>query len=42
MFSVDYPFEIAQTAFDFMNDVDLPAPLKQKVAYDNAKRILKL
>jgi 2,3-dihydroxybenzoate decarboxylase len=42
MFSVDYPFEIAQTAYDFMNGVDLPAPLKQKLAYDNAKRILKL
>ena len=42
MFSVDYPFEIAETAYAFIDNVDLPAPLMQKLVYDNAKRVLKL
>lgn len=42
MFSVDYPYEDSHVAADFMDNAPLSQSQKQKIAYDNAKRLLKI
>jgi 2,3-dihydroxybenzoate decarboxylase len=42
MFSSDYPFESAEEAGRFMDDVALPENVRVDIAFNNAKRILKL
>lgn len=42
MFSADYPFESAEEAGHFMDTVPLDAALRERIAYGNARRILKL
>lgn len=42
MFSADYPFEDIEFAGKFMDTVDITEDQRQAIAYDNAKRILKL
>jgi 2,3-dihydroxybenzoate decarboxylase len=42
MFSSDYPFESAEEAGRFMDDVALPQDVRADIAFNNAKRILKL
>ena len=42
MFAADYPFESAEEAGHFMDDVAIPEDLRAAVAYDNAARLLGL
>lgn len=42
MFSSDYPFESAEDAGRFMDDVALPKDIRADIAFNNAKRILNL
>lgn len=42
MFSADYPFESAEEAGRFMDEVALPSDVRADIAFNNAKRILKL
>ena len=42
MFAADYPFESADEAGHFMDDVSIPEDLRAAVAYDNAARLLGL
>ena len=42
MFAADYPFEDAEEAGHFMDDVAIPEDLRAAVAYDNAARLLGL
>lgn len=42
MFSVDYPFEHTDLAAQFMDKAAIPAAQRNKVAYANAQRILRL
>ena len=40
MFSVDYPMASARAGADWMRAVDLPRPVKEKIAHRNARRLL--
>jgi 2,3-dihydroxybenzoate decarboxylase len=42
MFSADYPFESAEEAGHFMDEVALPENVRADIAFTNAARILKL
>jgi 2,3-dihydroxybenzoate decarboxylase len=42
MFSSDYPFESAEEAGRFMDQVALPEDVRAAIAFNNAKRILNL
>jgi len=42
MFAADYPFESAEEAAHFMDDVAIPENLRAAVAYDNAARLFGL
>jgi len=42
MFSVDYPFESSEDAGNWLDGVDLPTSTKEKIAYGNAKRLLRI
>ena len=42
MFSADYPFEFVREATHFMDNVALPMPVREDVAFNNATRHLKL
>ena len=42
MFSADYPFEAAVEAGHFLDNVALPEPVRQQVAFGNAVRLLRL
>lgn len=42
MFAADYPFEDAEVAARFMDEVDLDDELRADVAYNNAARLLRL
>jgi 2,3-dihydroxybenzoate decarboxylase len=42
MFSSDYPFESAEEAGHFMDQVALPEDVRAAIAFNNAKRILNL
>ncbi|MFD9960029.1 amidohydrolase family protein [Amycolatopsis sp. NPDC058986] len=42
MFSIDYPFEPTREAAEFLHAAPLSSPDKEKVAYANAQRILRL
>ncbi|HJV85407.1 MAG TPA: amidohydrolase family protein [Noviherbaspirillum sp.] len=42
LFSIDYPYEDAREACDWMDGVDLPYDVKEAIAYTNAKKFLKL
>jgi 2,3-dihydroxybenzoate decarboxylase len=42
MFSADYPFESAEEAGHFMDEVALPENVRADIAFNNAARILKL
>jgi 2,3-dihydroxybenzoate decarboxylase len=42
MFAADYPFENAEEAGHFMDDVAIDEPLRADVAYDNAAKLLGL
>lgn len=42
MFSSDYPFESAEEAGRFMDDVALPEDIRADIAFNNAKRMLNL
>jgi len=42
MFSIDYPYEKQSIASEWMDNVPLPLKDREKIAYKNAKRILKI
>ena len=42
MFSVDYPFEKTEVAAQFMDNANITETERIHVAYENAKRILRL
>lgn len=42
MFSIDYPYEKQNIACEWIDNIDLPLKDKEKIAYKNAKRILKI
>ncbi|AXK81290.1 amidohydrolase [Pseudolabrys taiwanensis] len=42
MFAADYPFENAEEAGHFLDDVAIPEDLRADVAYNNAAKLLKL
>jgi 2,3-dihydroxybenzoate decarboxylase len=42
MFSIDYPYEQQKIASEWIENIDLPQKDKEKIAYKNAKRILKI
>jgi gamma-resorcylate decarboxylase len=42
MFSVDYPFENMDEAADWIETCDISEDDRSKIAYGNAKRLLKL
>lgn len=42
MFSVDYPYESSSIAAQFLDNAPINDSVRQKIAYSNAKRILKL
>lgn len=42
MFSIDYPYEKQNIASEWMDNVPLPLKDREKIAYKNAKRILKI
>lgn len=42
MFSVDYPYEDTQAAFDFIERAPISEAVRQKICYDNAARLLKI
>lgn len=42
MFSIDYPYEKQNIACEWIDNIDLPFKDKEKIAYKNAKRILKI
>jgi gamma-resorcylate decarboxylase len=42
MFSVDYPFENMDEAADWIETCDISEGDRSKIAYGNAKRLLKL
>ena len=42
MFSADYPFEAAVEAGHFLDNVALPEPVRQQVAFGNVVRLLRL
>jgi 2,3-dihydroxybenzoate decarboxylase len=42
MFAADYPFESAEEAGHFMDDVSIPEDLRAAVACENAARLLAL
>ena len=42
MFSVDYPFSTNQMGIDFLNNIKLPQNQIEKIAYQNADKLLNL
>jgi 2,3-dihydroxybenzoate decarboxylase len=42
MYSVDYPYECYKEANEWFKTLDYDPALLQAIAYDNAKRLLKL
>jgi predicted TIM-barrel fold metal-dependent hydrolase len=42
MLSVDYPFSNNQMGIDFLNDMQLPKPMIEKIAHENADKLLNL
>lgn len=42
MFSIDYPYEKQHIACEWIDNIDLPLKDKEKIAYKNAKKILKI
>ncbi len=42
LFSVDYPYESSKDAGEWFDGVDLPQSTLKKIAYGNAKRLLRL
>ena len=42
MFAVDYPFVSNTVGADWFRAVDVPRPVKEKIAHKNAERLLKI
>ena len=42
LFSIDYPYEDQKIASDWIDNVDLPLEQKEKIAYKNAAKLLKI
>jgi 2,3-dihydroxybenzoate decarboxylase len=42
LFSIDYPYENQKIASDWIDNVDLPLEQKEKIAYKNAAKLLKI
>lgn len=42
LFSIDYPYEQQKMASDWIDNVDLPLEQKEKIAYKNAAKLLKI
>jgi type I restriction-modification system DNA methylase subunit len=42
LFSIDYPYEEQKIASDWIDNLDLPLEQKEKIAYKNAAKLLKI
>ena len=42
LFSIDYPYEDQKIASDWLDNIDLPLKQKEKIAYKNAAKLLKI